>query len=293
MEPLRTLLFVPGNRSNMIEKARPLPADVLVLDLEDSVPLAEKGAARALVKDSLPGLALEHQKVFVRINSIVTGLAEEDLEAVVSEGLDGITIPKAESAADVGQVEQIIQSLEKERGLGQGSIQLIPWIETAKGLVRIVEIAGSSLRLVGIAFGADDYTRDMGIERTKEATEQFYVRSAIAVAARAADVMALDTPWVDFRDEEGLVRDAKLARQLGFQGKFLIHPSQIEPVNQIFQPSAEEVANARRVVEAFEEAEAKGSASTSLDGRMIDIAVVRRARNVISLAEAIAKKATR
>lgn len=290
MEPLRTLLFVPGNRSNFIEKARTLPADVLCLDLEDSVPFAEKAAARELVKGCLEGLALKGQKVYVRINSGSTGLHRDDLEAVVSKSLDGISVGKAESADEMKELDVLIGMLERTRNLEVGRIKIIPWVETAMGVTRAYEIARATRRIVGIAFGAEDFCLSMGIERTKEATEQFYARAAVAIAARAADVLALDTPYGDFRDEEGLIKDAKAAKQLGFKGKFCIHPSQVEPVNRFFGPSPEEVAYARKVVEAFDAAVAQGFASTSVDGKMIDIPVAERAKKLIALAEAIAAK---
>jgi citrate lyase subunit beta/citryl-CoA lyase len=274
----------------MIEKARNLPADVLVLDLEDSVPTAEKANARALVRDSLSGLALRGQRVFVRINSIASSLAEEDLEAVITAGIDGISQPKPGSAEDIRRVEAIIERLERERGLEEEPIKLIPWVETAKGLINAFAIASASPRVVGIAFGGEDFTLDTGMTRTEEGVELLYPRTMVVIAAKAADVIAIDTPYNDFRDEEGLIREARLARRLGFEGKFLIHPSQIEPVNHIFRPSPEEVAHARRVVEAFEAAEAQGFASTSLDGKMIDIPIANRARKLLMVADSIAGK---
>lgn len=290
MEPLRTLLVVPGNRQNMIEKARSLPADVLVLDLEDSVPTAEKANARALVRDSIAGLALKGQRVFVRINSLASGYAQQDLEAVISDGIDGISQPKPSSGDEIRRVEAIIERLERERGMRQGHVKLIPWVETAKGVLNAFEIASASPRVVGIAFGAEDFTLDTGMERTEEGSELLHPRVMVVIAAKAADVIAIDTPYNDFRDEEGLIREARLARSLGFEGKFLIHPSQIDPVNQIFRPSAEEVTHARRVVEAFEAAEAQGFASTSLEGKMIDIPQANRARKLLMVADSIAQR---
>lgn len=290
MEPLRTLLVVPGNRQNMIEKARSLPADVLVLDLEDSVPAAEKANARALARDSIAGLALKGRRVFVRINSLASGYAQQDLEAVISDGIDGISQPKPSSGDEIRKVEAIIERLERERGMRQGHVKLIPWVETAKGLLNAFEIASASPRVVGIAFGAEDFTLDTGMERTEEGSELLHPRVMVVIAAKAADVIAIDTPYNDFRNEEGLIREARLARSLGFEGKFVIHPSQIDPVNQIFRPSAEEVAHARRVVEAFEAAEAQGFASTSLEGKMIDIPQANRARKLLMVAESIAQR---
>lgn len=302
MQPLRTLLFVPGNRQNMIEKARNLPADVLVLDLEDSVPSMEKSSARALVRDSLAGLARgsggeggeqKRQRVFVRINSIASGRAQDDLEAVITKDIDGINQPKPSSADDIREVEAVIERLERERGIEGGHVKLLPWVETAKGMLNAFNIASASPRVVGIAFGAEDFTLDTGMTRTEEGAELLLPRIMVVIAARAAEVMAIDTPYNDFRDEAGLIREAGLARRLGFDGKFLIHPSQIEPVNSIFRPPPEEVDQARRVVAAFEAAEAQGFASTSLDGKMIDIPIANRARKLLTMADSIARKEDR
>lgn len=290
MEPLRSILFVPGNRANMVGKARSVPADVLLLDLEDSVPPAEKPAARDLVKQALPGYALKGQKVYVRVNGWGTGFTEDDLRAVVGPGLDGIGLPKAESAGELRRADDMLTYLERERGLSAGQVRLIPWIETARAILAAYEISAASPRIIGVAFGAEDYTNDLGVERTKEGQEQFYARSVIAVAARAADVLALDTPYPDFRDEPGLRRECQLALSLGFKGKFAIHPNQIDVLNEIFSPSPEEVASAQKVAEAFAAAVARGAASTSVDGKMIDIPVAARARKLLEVAEAIAKK---
>jgi len=290
VEPLRTLLSVPGNRQNMIEKAGNLPMDVLVLDLEDSVPAAEKANARAMVRDAITGLVFKGQRVFVRINSMGSGLMEEDLEAVITPGIDGINIPKPNSADDIKKVEAIVERLEQERRIEKGHIKLTPWVETAKGLINAFEIASASPRIVGIIFGAEDFTLDTGIQRTEEGDELLYPRTIVVVAAKAADVIAIDTPYNNFRDEEGLSREATLARRLGFEGKYIIHPSQIGPVNQAFRPSPEEIEHARRTVEAFEAAEAQGFASTSVDGRMIDVPQANRARKLLMVADSIERR---
>lgn len=290
MEPLRTLLSVPGNRQNMIEKAGNLPTDVLVLDLEDSVPAAEKANARAMVRDAITGPVLKGQRVFARINSIGSGLMEEDLEAVITPGIDGINIPKPNSADDIKKVEAIVERLEKERGIEKGHIKLTPWVETAKGLINAFEIASASPRIVGIIFGAEDFTLDTGMQRTEGGEELLFPRTMVVVAAKAADVIAIDTPYNNFRDDEGLIREATLARKLGFEGKYIIHPNQIEPVNQAFRPTFEEVEQARRTVEAFEAAEAQGFASTSVDGKMIDIPQANRARKLLMVADSIERR---
>lgn len=290
MEPLRTMLSVPANRPKMIEKARDLPADAIVLDLEDSVPVAEKTNARDMARDAIAGGVLAGQRVFVRVNSLASGLLEQDLEAVVIPGLDGINLPKPGSADDIRKVDAIIDRLEKKRDIGKGHVKLTPWVETARGLLNAFEIASASSRIVGIIFGAEDFTLDTGMKRTETGDELLYPRIMVVIAATAAEVIAVDTPYNDFRDEDGLMRETTLARKLGFQGKYVIHPSQIEPVNRAFRPLAEEVDEARSVVQAFDEAEAQGFASTSVDGKMIDTPIANRARRLLTVAESIARR---
>lgn len=287
---LRTLLFVPGNRQRMIERARALAADVVILDLEDSVPPAEKEAARVLIHDTLPSMSAVGRLVYVRPNAIISPYLQQDLEAVVGPGLDGLCLPKVESAEEIKGLEGLLGRLEREHGLKEGTLGLIPCLESARGILGGHEIAMASPRVVGLGFGAEDFTADLGVPRSKEGTELFFARSSLVLSARAAEVLALDSVYSDYQDEEGLLREAGLGRQLGFGGKFLIHPNQIEPVNRVFSPAAEEVAYARRVVEAFEAAQAQGSAATSLEGRMIDTAVAARARKLLDFAAAIEAK---
>ena len=287
---LRSLLFVPANRADMIEKARTAPADALVLDMEDSVPLSEKPAARTTVARMAPGLALRGQMVFVRVNGLSTGLTKEDVEAVVAKDVYGLSLPKVESAEDITRADSLIRAAEFNQGLKAGGIRLIPWIETAVGVLHAYEILSASPRLIGVAFGADDFTRDMGVERTKEATEQFFPRASIGLAARAAGVLALDTPWVDFKDEAGLIRDTNQARLLGFKGRFCIHPRQIEAVNRVFTPSPQEIEQARKTVAAYDAAAAQGKGAIQYEGQMVDIAGVERLRKFLALADEMAKK---
>ena len=282
MPLLRSLHFVPGISPKMIEKAFTLHPDALVLDLEDSVPLAEKERARELVSAATEPLAKAGQEVFVRINSLSTGLAEDDLRAVISERIVGISLPKPETPEQVQYIAKVIDLLEAERGLVPGRIRLIPWIETAGAVTRVFQIASSTPRIIAVAFGAEDFTLDMGMQRSAEGTELIYPRSQVAIAARVAGVFALDTPYTDFRDEPGLIEEARLNRRLGFHGKFTIHPLQIEPVNRVFTPTADEIEQAARIVKAFEEAQKQGIAATSLDGKMIDTPVFERARRLLS-----------
>ena len=287
---LRTLLFVPGNQQRRIEKARSIPADALILDLEDSVPLSEKDSARKMVAASLDGLASSGREVFVRINSLPTSYAVLDIKAVVTKGLRGICLPKSESADDIHRANALIADAEKEANLEIGSTGILALVETPKGIINAYEVASASSRVLGITFGIEDYTLSMGIKRTKEGAEIYYPRSVMAVACHAANVLAIDCMYSDVRDEEGLVKEAESSRQMGFQGKLVIHPDQVSPVNQVFSPSEEESAYARRVVEAFEVALVQGLASTTFEGKMVDIAVAERAKKLLALTEAIQKK---
>jgi citrate lyase subunit beta/citryl-CoA lyase len=283
----RSLIFVPGIRENMIEKARGFAADVIVLDLEDSVPLAEKEQARQIVRQAIPVLAGLGHAVHVRVHPVDSGLARDDLAAVVCPELSGIGLPKAESAQDVRDIDVLIREQEMEHGVKPGALALIPAIESARGVLRCEEICRASTRLTAITLGADDYTADLGVHRTREGRELDYARQVMVVCARAAGIVALDTPFADFRDEEGLLRESEWVRSLGLKGKYLIHPGQIEPANRVFRPTEEEVAYARRVVAAFEEEVARGHAAVQVDGRMVDTPVAKRARALIDLAEAI------
>lgn len=287
MDLLRSVIFVPGNRPNMLERALTFKADVIMIDLEDSVPPAEKVQARELARQWAPVLHGGGQRVMVRVNALDTGLARDELAAVIGPHLLGVSIGKAQSVWDLQEVDRIITALELSAAPEAGHIKLIPWIESARAVVMAYPMATASPRIIAIAFGAEDYTNDMGVQRTDRGEEVFFPRAAVAVAARAAGVASLDTPFVRFRDLEGLRQDARLARQLGYTGKFAIHPSQLDAINEIFSPSPEEVAYARQVVDAWDRAAAAGRGSVDLDGRMIDVPVVKRAQNLLAQAEAI------
>ncbi|MBM3943584.1 MAG: CoA ester lyase [SAR202 cluster bacterium] len=293
MELLRSLIFVPGNRANMLERAKGFNADVIMVDLEDSVPPGEKANAREVARQWVPQLARAGRKVMVRVNSLDTGLTREELAAVIGPDLAGISIGKGESAWDVQEADRLIGPLEAAAGLEPGSVKLIPWIETARAVVNVYSMAAASPRVIAIAFGAEDFTNDMGIRRTDLGEEVQAPRAMVAVAARAARVGALDSPFVAFRDPSALRQDAQKARQLGYTGKFAIHPSQIDAINQTFGPAEEEVAYARRVMAAWEQAQAAGRGSLDLDGKMVDVPVVKRAQNLLALADAIARQSSR
>jgi citrate lyase subunit beta/citryl-CoA lyase len=281
---LRSLLFVPGNKASMLEKALGLKPDAFAPDMEDSVPAAEKANARETIRALLPRLAATGIPVIPRVNSLDTEWTEADLEAVVGPHVFGISVGKVRRAGDIAAISQVIGKLETRAGLSLGTLHLVPWIETAEAIVNVAEICRASERIVAVAFGGEDFTNDMGVERLEDEAQIAYARQALCVAARAAHVLALDTPYFKLRNLEGLRDNALRAKSIGFKGKFAIHPEQIDTLNECFSPSAQEVAHAERVVAAFEEAERRGRASTSLDGWVIDVPVVKRARALLELA---------
>jgi citrate lyase subunit beta/citryl-CoA lyase len=284
MPALRSLLFIPGNRPNMLEKGLAAKADVLVPDLEDSVPVDEKANAREVAAGFLPKLAQAGRTLIPRVNSLDTGWLAEDLATIVGPHIYGVSVGKIQGPEDITTIAKILDDLEGKAGLDKGSVRLVPWIETARAIVRLYDICIASPRIIAVALGAEDLTTDMGIERREDDSEIEYASNVLCVAARAADVLALDTPYFQFRNAEGLRRDALKAKRCGFKGKFAIHPAQIDIINEVFSPSAAEIEQARRVVAAFEEAERRGRGSTSLDGKVIDVPVVKRARALLELA---------
>jgi len=284
MTILRSLLFVPGNKPSMLAKALGLKPDAYVPDMEDSVPAAEKANARATIAAHLPKLAASGVPVIPRVNALDTEWIDADLAAVVGPHVYGVSVGKVRAAADVSAVSQRIGALEARAGLALGSVKLVPWIETAEAIVNCDAICRASERVVAVAFGGEDFTNDLGIERLQDESQVAYARQRICVSARAAHVLALDTPYFKLKDPSGLGSNALAAKSIGFKGKFAIHPEQIAAINECFSPSAEEVAHAERVVAAFAEAEAHGRGSTSLDGWVIDVPVVKRARALLELA---------
>ncbi|MBI2867729.1 MAG: CoA ester lyase [Chloroflexi bacterium] len=293
MESLRSLLFVPGSRADMLQKAGDVPADALVPDLEDSVTLAEKASARETVKKALPSLAKRGQRVFVRINGLASGLAGDDLAAVVGPHIDGVCLGKVESAHDIFDLSSMLALREKEQGLPIGAMKVIAWIESAKGVMRAFEIASANPRLVAVAFGAEDFTHDMGIARSAAGEEVRWPRAQVAIAAHASEIYAYDTPTMEYADEKKTEQDALDAKRYGFQGKFAIHPKQAPVLNRVFSPAPAEIKEAKRIVTAFDEAEAKGVGAFSLDNKLIDAPVVKRARHLLEQAQAMEKRAAK
>lgn len=286
---LRSVLFAPGNHPRKLEKVGSFGADVIALDLEDAVADAEKPAARKQVRAALPTYD-ERTIVSVRVNSADTGRLEEDLEAVVCEDVDCVMVPKVESVETLPWVDSLLGRLEKEHGLDEGSIRVLTLVETALGIVRADEIAlGSPARVLTLIFGLGDFSNEIGVDLTADGAELLYARSRVIVAARAAQLRpALDGPYLDLRNYEGLLTDSQHSRQLGFEGRVVVYPPQVEHVHRAYSDlPPEEAEAARRVVEAFEEAEAEGSASIQVDGRFVDYPIYWREKRKLQRYQAL------
>lgn len=281
MHLLRTLLFVPGVQERMIERARDLSPDAIVFDLEDSVPPAEKARARELVRQAIPRFTRPGRQIWVRVNSTYSLLAKDDIRSVLAPELDGVLLPKADSASIVRYVDGLLRDQEARAGIESGRTKLITAIESAAALLAAAEIGRACGRVVALAFGGEDYAADLGINRTPGGGELAYARGVIGVAARAAGILALDTVYPILHDTAALVREAEFARQAGFQGKLLIHPEQIEPVSRVFTPSDAEISFARRVIDAYKQAAEQGVGALQVDGTMIDAPVVKRAERLL------------
>mgnify|MGYP000983688002 CR=1 FL=1 len=289
MSIYRTMLFAPANDLRKAGKALLLDADAVVLDLEDAVALSEKANARIALKEALE--LPRKGDVFVRINSVQTEYVLNDLLAAVTRGVKGIVVAKTESAEEVRKVDWLIGLIEKERGLPESGMEIIPFLESANAILNAYSIASACRRVSRLFFGGVDYVLDIGTSFSKSGSEIFYARAHLVVASRAAGIEPpIDTVYPDFKDIKGLVEDAKTVRQMGFQGKLAIHPGQIGPLNEVFTPTAEEIAWAEKIVKVFDESEAKGQAVFQVDGKMIEYPIANRARRIITLAGQIAKK---
>ncbi len=293
----RSFLFAPGNVARRVEKALGLEADAVIIDLEDSVAVSDKPATRPLAAEALrrPRAC----RGYVRVNAASTPFCFRDLEETLHPAVDGVILPKVESAADLHAIDWLIANLEREHGLDEGSIDLMPIIETAIGVQRIDRILqarslrtySGAWRVKRVAFGAADYAHDLGLEPTLEETELADARARIVLASRAAGLEnPVDSPWFHLREVEAFRRALERSRRAGFQGRLCIHPDQIGPVNAAYAPSSDEVARAERIVAAFEAAEAKGAAAIQVDGQMVDYPVVHRARAVLAAAREIADR---
>ena len=299
----RTLLFIPGNNKRFLEKSRLLYPDILCLDLEDSVPISEKSIAREMIIQSLSNNNHSLNRIdintnnkidnanhkyknlpqlFVRINSFESGLYEQDLDSVICESLDGIVIPKVNSDSELEEITEIIETIEKKQNL-QKTIRLIPSIESSQGVVNSYHIAKYNSRICSLLFGVFDYLYDMKLDYDNEGIEYSYARAKIPVDARAAGIPALDSIWQKVDDLDGLQRDAKTAKKLGYAGKSIIHPKHIEPVHNVFVPSQNEIEWAKKVISTLNEIQQHGDkrGAFKVDGKMIDAVHFKQAKLIL------------
>ena len=292
---LRSMLFVPGDSERKLARGASSPADALILDLEDSVAPARTALARGMVRDYLrsrPDRAA--QQLWVRINPLSTDKALPDLAAVVAGAPDGILLPKPDSGADIVLLDNYLSALEAREGLELGRIRVIPVAtETPRALFNLGSYAGSSQRLIGMTWGAEDLSAALGASTNKAPSGHYaftyeLARSLCLAGAVAADVQPIDTLYVDFRDPAGLLEDCRLSRQLGFTGRIAIHPNQVETINVAYSPDADEIAHARRVVEAF--AASPGTGVVGLDGKMLDMPHLKQATRLLAMAELMASR---
>ena len=288
---LRSMLYTPANSLRLVSNAATLPMDAVILDLEDAVPLADKETARIFARDSMRLFKSGGALIFVRLNSMLSGLTEEDLKIVVAPGLNGVILAKTEDELDVKSLHGMLEKAEKRAGLKAEEVKIVPLLESARGILNSLQIAHASDRIVGLAFGAGDYYRDLGKDvaaLSYDENELLYARSHIVNVSKATGIQAIDTPYLGLlTDKERFMNELRIASQLGFTGKQCIHPSQVVPVNRTFSPSDNEVVYASRLVEAFKEAEAKGIGAISFEGKMIDRMSYLQAKDLLSKKELI------
>jgi citrate lyase beta subunit len=289
MHSRRALLYMPGDDRRKIEKATTLGVDCICMDMEDGVAVTRKAEARAVIAQAMKELDFGKSERCIRINSFGSGFEEFDLVAALATNPDSIVVPKIETAEQVKWISEHIETYELSSNNNVGSIRLLIGVETAKGILNLREIATSDKRLEAIIFGAEDYAASVGATRTKEGTEVFYARSAVVTACAANDLQAIDMVYIDFRDIEGLRVEAQQGAGLGFSGKQIIHPNQVIPVQEAFTPSDEAIAYAQRVVETFEASQKEGQGAYALDGKMIDMPLLRNAQKVLERAKAAGK----
>jgi citrate lyase subunit beta / citryl-CoA lyase len=285
----RTMLFAPGNEPRKVQKVGQFGADAIILDLEDAVPNAQKVATRESLRKVLDSMG--HLQVYVRVNSIPTRLTEEDIQGVVHPNLKGIVLPKAEGAEDIQKADAWLTAAEKTAGLPPGGLQIVPLIETTKGVLFSYDTVKASPRIPTAIFGSGDYTLDLdipAIEWSPEGYELLYARLRLMVVCRAAGIQRpVDGPFLDVFNLEALRKEAILAKKIGFQGKLSIHPSHVAVIHEVFSPAPEEITLARKVKEVFEKKESSGSASITVDGKFIDYPIYYKAKKILEFAQAI------
>ena len=283
----RSMLFLPGNTPNMLINGNCLGADAVIFDLEDAVSPTEKDAARILVRNTMRYMDFRGCEIIVRINSIDTPFWKKDIDQILPQKPGLILLPKTGSAADVLEADAYISQVEEKLGMEKNTVGLMPLIETALGVENAFAIASATKRVKALFLGAEDLTADLQCKRTKEGREIEYARTRLVVAARAAGVDVYDTPFTDVNDDEGIVKDATLAKALGFTGKASISPRHVEVINSVFSPTQKDVDYAYEVMEAIAFAKEQGRGAIALHGKMIDAPIVARAQQTIAMAQAL------
>ncbi len=286
----RSMLFLPGNNPNMLINGNYLGADAVIFDLEDAVSPDEKDAARILVRNTIRYMDFSGCEIIVRINSVDTDFWKKDLEEILPEKPDMILLPKTSTADDIKTADEYMTKLEKENNLDNGTVSLMALIETALGVENAFSIATSSKRLKALFLGAEDLTADLQCKRTKEGREIEYARCRLVVAGRAAGIDIYDTPFTDVNDDEGIIKDAELAKSLGFSGKASISPRHIDAINEAFTPTLAEIDYAYEVMDVIKLAKEQGKGAIALRGKMIDAPIVTRAKRTIEIAKTLGMK---
>ena len=289
MHSRRALLYMPGDDRRKIEKATTLGVDCVCMDMEDGVAITQKAEARAVIAQAMKELDFGVSERCIRINSVGSGFEKYDLAAAVATNPETVVVPKVETAAQVRAISDYIEMYERSAKKAVGSIRMLVGVETAKGILNLKEIAEADRRLEAIIFGAEDYAASIGATRTKEATEVLYARSAVITACAANDLQAIDMVYIDFHDVEGLRAEAEQGARLGFSGKQIIHPNQVAAVQEAFTPSPEAIGYAQRVVDAFTASQKEGKGAFALDGKMIDMPLLKNAQKVLDRAKAAGK----
>lgn len=284
---LRSAMFVPGYMRKFLDKAVTFRADALLLDLEDSVPVPYKEDARKYIREYLDQNKFP-QQTFIRVNDIESGLLTKDLEATVHENTAGFMFTKVRDENDIIYFDKLLSQYENDKGFAQGKFKILPLIEMGSAILRAHQIATASKRMIGLALGGEDYLTDLDGLHKEHGTSLIVPRSLIVIAARSAHIDVLDTPFLDIRNPAGFRKEVELARELGFSGQLLLHPTQIEVANEVFSPSQEEISEAHRIIAAIKESSDKGQGTTLLDGKLVGPPMLKRAANVLAKAERIA-----
>lgn len=294
MKLRRSMLFVPGNNPSIIRDSYLYHPDSVMFDLEDSISINEKDSARYLLYNMIQKMKPLYKKanieMIVRINALDTEYGIKDIEAMVKAGIEVIRIPKTETVEDVKNIERYIEQFEKEANRPIGDVKIFIAIENSLGALNSLAISKCSPRIVGIALGAEDYVTSLKTTRSKEGTELFMARALLVMNARAAGISVIDAVFSNINDDEGFLEEARIIRQMGFDGKSLIHPKQIDLINQVYTPDEKSIQKSLKIVNAAKEALKEGKGVITVDGRMVDKPIIERAENVLLLAKAAGLK---